>query len=110
LFLGIVALLLAIPLTIGSLVSPYRLSQGKFFFDELYQATIVMPLEFLARILAWLDRHVVDGLVNLFGAVPRGLGGMFRALQMGLVQFYALAMILGFVVLLLASGILWAAR
>lgn len=108
--LGIIALILALPLTIGTLISPYRLSYGKFYFDELYQWGIVKPLEQGAALLAWIDRNLVDGLVNLFGAVPRWLGAGFRNLQMGLVQFYALAMLLGLVVLLLASGVLWAAR
>jgi NADH-quinone oxidoreductase subunit L len=108
--LGVFALILAIPLTIGTLLSPYRLSYGKFYFDELYQLAFVKPLEVCAGVLAWLDRNVVDGLVNLFGALPRWLGGGFRNLQMGLVQFYALAMLLGLVVLLLASGVLWAAH
>jgi NADH-quinone oxidoreductase subunit L len=106
--LGLVALVVALPLTIGTLLSPYRLSYGKFFFDELYTWGIVKPLELAANILAWIDRNIVDGLVNLFGAIPRWLGNSFRSLQMGLVQFYALAMLLGLVVLLLASGVLFA--
>jgi NADH-quinone oxidoreductase subunit L len=108
--LGVIALILALPLTIGTLLSPYRLSSGKFFFDELYNWGVVKPLEVFAGVLAWLDRYLVDGIVNLFGAVPRWLGAGFRNLQMGLVQFYALAMLLGLVVLLLASGVLWAAK
>jgi NADH-quinone oxidoreductase subunit L len=107
--LGLVALIVALPLTVGTLLSPYRLSYGKFYIDELYQWGIVKPLEWGAAALAWIDRELVDGLVNLVGAVPRWLGAVFRNLQMGLVQFYALAMLLGLVVLLLASGVLWAA-
>ena len=102
------ALILALPLTVFSLISPYRLSYGKFFFDELYNWGIVKPLELGANVLAWFDRNVIDGLVNLTGSVPRWLGATFRNLQMGLVQFYALAMMLALVVLLVASGILWA--
>jgi NADH-quinone oxidoreductase subunit L len=109
-FLGLVALIVSIPLTIGLLASPYRLSYGKFFFDELYYWGIVKPLELAAVVLAWIDRHIVDGLVDFAGAIPRSLGGTFRSLQMGLVQFYALAMLLGLVVLLVASGFMWAAQ
>jgi NADH-quinone oxidoreductase subunit L len=106
--LGLIALVLSLPITIFTLISPYRLSQGKFFFDELYLWAIVKPLELAARLLAWLDRYLVDGIVDLFGAVPRWLGSALRNLQMGLVQFYALAMLLGLIVLLVASGVLWA--
>jgi len=38
----------------------------------------------------------------LIGQVPRLVGALFRPVQNGLVQFYALAMILGLVVFLLA--------
>ena len=108
--LGVFALVVALPLTIGRLLSPYQLSSDKFYFDELYIWGIVKPLELAAGVLAWIDRNFVDGLVNVLGAVPRWLGAVFRNLQMGLVQFYALAMLLGIVVLLLASGVLWTAH
>ena len=42
-----------------------------------------------------LDTYVVDGLVDLLGQVPRFLAFLFRPIQNGLVQFYALLMILG---------------
>ncbi len=51
---------------------PFR--RGKFFFDRLYGLMIVRPLERLARLLAWIDRQVVDGLVDLVGSVPLGTG------------------------------------
>jgi len=50
----------------------------------------------------WFDRYIVDGLVNFIGRVPWWLGSGMRVLQNGLVQFYALSMVLGLVVLLLA--------
>jgi NADH-quinone oxidoreductase subunit L len=58
---------------------------------------------------AWLDRWVVDGLVNLTGRVPAAVGWVMRAMQMGLVQFYALAMVLGMLVLV-AARLMWAAN
>jgi NADH-quinone oxidoreductase subunit L len=83
----------------------YALSHGKFFIDEIYAALIVHPLEALAALLAWVDRYVIDGVVNALGAFPRALGAMFRPLQGGLVQFYALVMALG--VLALVGALLW---
>ena len=44
----------------------------------------------------------MDGLVDLVGLIPRLLGMRFRPVQNGLVQFYALAMVLGLTVFLLA--------
>jgi len=78
----------------------YELSYGKFFFDQLYQITIVLPLRLLAQISYWFDRNVIDRLVDACGALPPLVGRAFRALQMGLVPFYALAMVLGLLVLI----------
>jgi hypothetical protein len=42
----------------------------------------------------------VDALVDAVGAVPRAIGATLRPLQGGLVQFYAVLMILGVLALL----------
>jgi len=78
----------------------YALSAGKFFFDRAYQLAVVRPLEIAAGLLAWADQKLVDGLVDLVGLIPVGLGGVLRSLQGGLIPFYALAMVLGLLVLL----------
>jgi NADH-quinone oxidoreductase subunit L len=80
----------------------YQLSLNKFYLDELYYALIVAPLEGVTEFLRQIDLNVVDALVDLIGHVPRLLGGLFRPVQNGLVQFYALAMVLGLTVFLLA--------
>jgi len=81
-------------------VGLYQLSHRKFFFDEIYGALIVAPLRGLAALSAWFDRQVIDGLVNACGAFWVLVGSMLRPLQNGLVQFYALAMVLGLLVLI----------
>ncbi|MCI0358676.1 MAG: NADH-quinone oxidoreductase subunit L [Planctomycetaceae bacterium] len=106
--LGAGSLVLAIPLLVGQFISPYKLSQNKFYFDEIYAALVVWPLSILASICYWIDRWIVDGLVNAAGMVPAAIGSLMRSLQMGLVQFYALAMVLGALVLV-AARLIWAA-
>lgn len=86
--------------------SPYRLSQHKFYFDEIYQIVIVRPLEWLASASYFIDRWVVDGCVNACGAIPRMVGEALRGLQMGLVSFYGLAMTLG-VLTLVVAWVIW---
>jgi hypothetical protein len=54
----------------------------------------------LALLSYVVDRFFVDGLVNLVGKFPAIVGYLFRSLQNGMVQFYALAMVLGLIVLL----------
>jgi NADH-quinone oxidoreductase subunit L len=78
----------------------YWLSYGKFFVDPIYDWFVVKPLRALAWICYFLDRWLIDGLVNLFGAIPPLFGSLLRSLQNGVVQFYAMAMILGLLVLI----------
>jgi NADH-quinone oxidoreductase subunit L len=99
-------LIAATPFMLGHFISPYKLSLGKFFVDEIYQLLIVLPLRAFAIVCYAVDRWIVDGFVNLVGRVPLLAGGLMRSLQMGLVQFYALAMVLGVLVLLVARVML----
>jgi NADH-quinone oxidoreductase subunit L len=84
----------------------YVLSYGKFFIDQIYQLLIVWPLRLLAAASYWFDRYVIDALVNFVGALPVRCGSVLRSLQNGMVQFYALAMMLGLLVLI-GALILW---
>jgi NADH-quinone oxidoreductase subunit L len=80
----------------------YQLSLNKFHFDELYYFFIVRPIFVLAEISRVGDLYLVDKLVDVVGSAPQGLGRLFRPIQNGLVQFYALAMALGVTGFLLA--------
>jgi NADH-quinone oxidoreductase subunit L len=77
----------------------YRLSRGKFFIDELYQALFVWPLRVVSLLSYLVDRFLIDGVVNLCGKLPAIVGYLLRILQNGMVQWYALAMALGLVAL-----------
>lgn len=80
----------------------YQLSRDKFKIDELYDVVIVRPMQTLAHLLRRFDSGGVDASVDLVGNSPRLLGELFRPIQNGLVQFYALAMVLGLTVFLLS--------
>jgi NADH-quinone oxidoreductase subunit L len=73
----------------------YEASRNRFYVDELYDIFLVKPLSGFTVFCRYFDLYVVDGLVDLFGQVPRLVGFLFRPLQNGLVQFYALIMVLG---------------
>ncbi|HYH07008.1 MAG TPA: NADH-quinone oxidoreductase subunit L [Thermoanaerobaculia bacterium] len=97
----------------------HHLLENKYFVDELYGRTVIGGTLILCRILWWFDRWIVDGIVNgvrhltviglghgssIFdkyvvdgavngvGASARGGSMMFRRMQSGLVQNYALIM------------------
>ena len=78
----------------------YSLSYGKFFFDPIYMVLVVWPVLGIARLAAWFDRYVIDALVDGCGHVPKLLGTALRPSQNGLVQLYALLMMIGLFVLL----------
>ncbi len=83
------------------LVGLYRLSYKKFFFDPLYFALVVWPLETFARFCAWFDSRFIDRLVDIFGFLPKLIGSLLRPLQGGFIQSYALVMVLGILLLII---------
>jgi NAD(P)H-quinone oxidoreductase subunit 5 len=44
-----------------------ELLTNDFYVEKLYENTVVLSIYQLSRLTAWLDRYVVDGLVNLVG-------------------------------------------
>jgi NADH-quinone oxidoreductase subunit L len=68
---------------------------NKFYFDQIYSALIVRPLEGLALVSALFDRHVIDGAVDAIAGIPVALGSVVRRSQSGLMQRYALAGVMG---------------
>jgi NADH-quinone oxidoreductase subunit L len=99
----------------------HRVLSNKYYVDELYDATAIAGTMASARGLwvfdakvvdgavngtGWLtmfsswfshviDKYVVDGLVNFVGAVMEEGSFVFRKFQTGLIQNYALFMLVG---------------
>jgi NADH-quinone oxidoreductase subunit L len=83
----------------------YTLVKQKFYFDELYLfVTHKVIFGLVARPIAWFDRHVVDGGVNLSAWSTRMLGASLRELQTGQVQVYGAWVIVGVITILLYLG------
>jgi NADH-quinone oxidoreductase subunit L len=85
----------------------YELSANKLYLDEIYQLVIVGPVRFFASACRLVDQFLIDGLVDLVGWSPVFAGRVFRGMQNGLVQFYALAMILWLAVFVVALIVSW---
>jgi NADH-quinone oxidoreductase subunit L len=62
--------------------------------------------DIVARLSNFWDKWVVDGAVNLTGFVLDNLSYLFRAVQNGLVQSYALSMLIGLFVLIVVGAAL----
>lgn len=84
----------AIPGTIFSLVKPLGIAlREKYYFDEVYDATIIKPLGVFSKILfRGVDQGIIDGAVNGTGAVVEVSGDVLRVTQSGQIRQYAFFM------------------
>ena len=86
----------------------YVVVLNRGYVDEIYQATLVRPTLSLARWLSGsIDVGVIDRAVNGFGETVAGIGQWMRQMQRGQFHHYAIAMLLGVILLLgfyLAAG------
>jgi NADH-quinone oxidoreductase subunit L len=79
----------------------YRLIKGKYFVDELYDATVLKAYYALCRLFNLADKYGVDGSVNGAGAAAEVSGNILKLFHTGLVRNYALFFLLG------AAAIIW---
>jgi NADH-quinone oxidoreductase subunit L len=85
----------------GLLGGLYNVMANKFYVDELYNAVFIRSFVWLAdNVVMPFDQKGIDGVVDGTGSVAARTGEVFRKLQSGLVQSYALLMILGVVLML----------
>ena len=84
------------------------LFENRFYLDELYVITVVRPLEILSSCAAIFDSAVIDGLVDAIGKLPPSLASVVRRLQSGLIQRYALAGVMG--VLVIVASLVWSLK
>jgi NADH-quinone oxidoreductase subunit L len=101
--------------------APHRVLTNKYYVDEFYDATVIAGTMGSAKGLwtfdrnvvdgavngaGWLtifsswashlvDKYIVDGLVNLVGSILQESSFVFRRFQTGLIQNYALLMLIG---------------
>ncbi len=66
-----------------------------FYVNRLYHLTVVFAVSLFSKITAWIDRNVVDGLVNLVGFATVFSGQTLKYNTSGKAQFYALTILLG---------------
>lgn len=87
--------------TAAALGGLYRLVYHKYWVDELYDAVAVRPI---VRFSNWLwnvaDDGIIDWLANGFARVTAEAGATLRQVQTGLVQNYALSILVGVIFVL----------
>ena len=74
----------------------YDLVYHKYYVDEIYDATVVEPIKNGSDFL-WhgVDETVIDGAVNGSATTVGWLSSHLRKLETGFVQSYALAILIG---------------
>jgi NADH-quinone oxidoreductase subunit L len=73
-----------------------RAMRNRFYFDELYAATVIRFHDFLAAIAAWFDRWIISGLaVRGTHGTTELVGRALRLLQTGNLQTYTFLFALG---------------
>ncbi|HIT82245.1 MAG TPA: NADH-quinone oxidoreductase subunit L [Candidatus Caccoplasma merdavium] len=88
-----------------SMSALHRWAYHRFYIDEVYMyITHKIIFRHISTPIAWFDRHVVDGTMNLMATLTQSASYHIRGLQSGRLQSYAVvfllgAMIIAFVVL-----------
>ena len=82
----------------------YRVLVNKYYIDELYDHRFVEAARAFAGASWAFDIHIIDGLANRLGwALARGGQGL-RRVQTGIVGNYALTIVAGLLLMLVAYG------
>lgn len=78
----------------------------KFWIDDIYEGILGIALFTFSRIIGWLDRYIVDGVLNVLSAWTVSAGNQLRAVQTGRAQDYVYGVAVGVLILMLWIG--WA--
>ena len=79
-----------------SLSSLHRWAYHRFYIDEVYMfVTHKIIFRYISTPIAWFDRHVVDGTMNLMATLTQSASYHIRGLQSGRLQSYAVVFLLG---------------
>ena len=86
----------------------YKTAYHKFYIDEIYLfVTKKIIFNLIGRPAAWIDKNIVDALMNLLATVTAGISGLIKGWQSGNVQSYAIYFFAGAVGFTLLFIYLW---
>ena len=94
-----------ISISLGGL---YKAAYKKFYIDEIYLfITKKIIFNLIGRPAAWIDRNIVDGLINGIANTTATISGWIKGIQSGKVQSYAIYFFGGIVALTIVFLYLW---
>ncbi|WP_181304728.1 NADH-quinone oxidoreductase subunit L [Rufibacter sp. XAAS-G3-1] len=96
-----------VPAEEGAALSPlHKLVYNKYYVDELYNGLFVKPVMGLSTgLYRFVEKGIIDPIVNGFGKVTLGGGRSLRYVQSGATGSYLLLMVLGITLILLLNFI-----
>jgi NADH-quinone oxidoreductase subunit L len=87
-----------LPAKLGGLATAMK---NRFYFDEIYEATFIRAHDFIAAVMDWIDRWLVDWAgIGLVRGGTDITGRALRLMQTGNLQTYAFLFALGVAVVL----------
>jgi NADH-quinone oxidoreductase subunit L len=88
------------PARIAAVLRPLDvLARHRYFIDAFYAALYRYALLGFARVIGWIDRYLVDGLLNVVSAWTLRSGDILRRIQTGQPQDYVYGVALGLLAL-----------
>ncbi len=109
-------ILLALAMYEWALVSPTAMSRAlapfdwtarrRYGIDALYAGLYRGAILGFSRLIGWIDRYLVDGLLNVLSAGTLRAGDLLRRIQSGQPQDYLYGVAFGLLLLLIASQLL----
>jgi NADH-quinone oxidoreductase subunit L len=88
--------------SLASAFGPIRFAAiRKFWIDDLFEAVYDFALLGFSRIVGWIDRYIVDGVLNLLSDWTVQAGDELRGIQTGKPQDYVYGVATGVLVLVL---------
>jgi len=81
-----------------------KLVANKYYVDEIYHAIITKPLDAISSFFnTYIEKGIIDKLVNSTGPALQGLSGLLRFTQTGNIGSYIFSMVIGIIVILLLT-------
>ena len=85
-----------------SMGNGYKWAKNKFYFDELYIfITHKIIFDKISKPIAWFDRNVIDGFMNLLGVTVEKTAEKIRFIQTGRMQDYAMYFVSGVIAIVM---------